>query len=118
MKYTPTVPIGFADQKIIKIFTDIVRSLTNVVECSTHEVTTVWKLPFTLTVPLTNTLPRKFSPDSVRLVRAQPDADMDASMSFIGPVAWKWAGGNKITITDADGIYESVKYHLTFEVTG
>lgn len=117
MRYVPRLPVGFTDLKLIRVLNEIIRALTNVLDLSTYTITTVWNVPFDLTVPVAGNLPRNTSPDIVRVARAFPTDDTETVVHF-GATSWKWLGANQVRITDVDGLVAGVKYTLVFEVVG
>lgn len=117
MRFIPTIPVGVGDQKLIQLFTGILKNLANVLDCSVYTSEVVWKVPFDLQVPTAGNIPRLTSPEIVRLARVVPVLSPDDVVHF-GATTWKWQGANTVRITDQDGLVESVKYRLTFEVVG
>lgn len=117
MRFVPTVPVGFQDPKLIKIFTDIVRNLVGVLDLNTYKLDLVWNPPVTLQIPTFGGMPRKSSPDVVRVCRAIDPANPLSPVHF-GATAWTWNGDGSVNVTDVDGLVQGVKYSLVFEAVG
>jgi hypothetical protein len=117
MRYVPRLPVGFTDLKLIRLFNELIRALSNVLDCNTYKITRVWSVPFSLSVPVAGDMPRNTPPDIVRVARAFPTDDPLTVVHF-GATAWTWQGANQVQITDVDGLVEGVKYTLVFEVVG
>ena len=114
MRFVPTLPVGLGDQKLIKLFTDILRCLANVLESNTYTAEVVWSVPFVLQVPLSGQIRRLESPAVVRLGRAIDSATPATPVHF-GACSWEWNNGS-VKINDVDGLVSGTKYKLTFEV--
>lgn len=118
MKFLPTVPVDIGSLKLVKLFTDLVKSLSNVLESNTYVIDEiVWKEPSTLLVPLAGRIPRAMSPDICRVARAQVVGSPETPVNF-GATAWKWLGQNEIEILHVDGLVIGTKYRLVFETVG
>jgi hypothetical protein len=115
VRFVPTLPVGFTDTKLIKLFTDILRCLSNVLESNTYTVETVWRVPFVLQIPTAGNVRRTEEPSIVRLGRAIVSTDLQAVVHF-GACNWQWVGNGNVQINDVDGLVNGVKYKLTFEV--
>lgn len=117
MKFVPRVPVDIGSGPLVKLFTDILKSLSNVLESSTYDIDVVWSEPSTIAVPLAGRVPRPVSPAICRLARAQIVGDLETPVNF-GATAWKWLGQNQIQILHVDGLTPGVRYLLTFETVG
>lgn len=117
MRIVPRLPVGFTDLKLIRLFNEIIRCLTNVLDLSTYTVTRVWSVPFDLSVPVAGNVARNTPPDIVRVSRAFVKDDADTPVHF-GATSWKWLGANQVRIMDVDGLVEGTEYTLVFEVVG
>ncbi len=117
MKFLPTIPVDIGSQKLVKLFTDLVKSLTNVLESSTYVVEVLWKEPIILAVPTAGRIPRAMSPDICRVARAQKIGDLNTPVNF-GATTWEWLGENQIKIIHVDGLAVGTKYRLVFETVG
>lgn len=117
MRFPPSLPVGIGDQKTIKLFTDIIRSLTGVLDLNTYKLTVVWNPPITLSIPTFGNMSRSSSPDIVRCARAVDTSSRTTPVHF-GATFWSWVGDGSVRIDDVDGLVAGVKYELTFEVVG
>lgn len=117
MRFTPKLQTGAIDVKLVKVFTDILKTLASVLDCNTYPTTLVWNPPFDLAVPTAGNMPRTTSPDIVRVARAVDPANPTAPVHF-GATSWTWLGNGSVRITDVDGLVSGVKYNLVFEVVG
>lgn len=117
MRIVPRLPVGFTDLKLIRLFNEIIRALSNVLDLTTYSVTRVWSVPFDFQVPVAGNVARNTPPDIVRVGRAFPTDDPQTVVHF-GATAWQWLGANQVRITDVDGLVEGVKYTLVLEVVG
>ena len=117
MRFVPTLPVGLGDQKLTKLFTEILRCLANVLESNTYTVEVAWSVPFILQAPMSGQVRRADSPSIVRLGRAV-DVASPATPVHFGATTWEWRGDGSVKITDVDGLVAGTKYRLTFEVVG
>lgn len=117
MRFFPTVPVGIGDQKLLKFLTDVIKSLSGVLDLNTYTLEIVWNPPFSLQVPTFGNMPRKTSPDIVRVARAVA-TDSTLTPVHFGATSWVWQGSGQVQILDVDGLVAGAKYSLTFEVVG
>lgn len=117
MRFVPVVPVGIGDQKLLKLFTDILKNLTGVLDLNTYTLEIVWNPPFNLQVPTFGNMPRKSAPDIVRVARAV-DVSNPLTPVHFGATSWIWAGSGQVTILDVNGLVAGTDYSLTFEAVG
>lgn len=118
MKGVPQLPHGLEDPRLVRLLTDMLKNLTNVLDSNLYtfdEVT--WQVPFDFYVPTAGNVPRTTSPGVVELKRAIAVGDPTTPVHF-GATAWNWRGGGQVRVTDVDGLVAGTKYQLTFQVVG
>lgn len=115
MKFVPAITTGIKDLQVRQLFEFVLRLLGSVVQYDLYKLTTVWHVPFKLSVPTTGLQLRTTPPAVVRLGRAVAIGD-EITPVYTGSVLWTWGGDGSVTIQDVEGLVAGVKYELTFEV--